>query len=177
MVKRESNTCEKLEFMMFEHELMMDLQDTHAKSSAFLKTYYLLWNESKCEWSPKWQLVMQILKHFWNLLSLIVQEQIWEISNTAMGHANLQYFWILIISYLTEQMWDLWNGNGSCKSSIFLKTHHLTVSSVLSLNNPQTTETNFCEKYEVGMLKIIIIMIGYTLNNFFTQMIIDHGKK
>jgi hypothetical protein len=46
----------------------------------------------------------------------------------------------------------------------------------LSLNNPQTTETNFCEKYEIDMLKIIIIMIGYTLNNFFTQMIIDHGK-
>jgi len=112
-----------------------------------------------------------------NLLSLIVQEQIWEISNTAMGHANLQYFWILMFSYWTEQMWDLWNGNGSCKSSIFLKTHHLTVRSVLSLYNPQTTETNFCEKYEVGMLKIIIIMIGYTLNNFFTQMIIDHGKK
>jgi hypothetical protein len=70
-------------------------------------------------------------QHFFeNLLSLIVQEQIWEMSNTAMGHANLQYFWILIISYWTEQMWDLQNGNGSCKSSIFRKTHRLTVRSV-----------------------------------------------
>jgi hypothetical protein len=57
--------------------LMMDLQDTRAKSSAFLRTnYYLLRMKSKCERSPKWQWVMQILGIFENLLSLIVQEQI-----------------------------------------------------------------------------------------------------
>ncbi len=53
---------------------------------------------------------------------------------------------------------------------------HLTVRSVLSLNNPPTTETISFEKYEVDMLKVIIIMIWYTLNNFLTQTIIGHGK-
>jgi hypothetical protein len=38
--------------------------------------------------------------------------------------------------------------------------------------NPQNSETNFCEKYEGDMLKIIIIMMGYTLNNFITHMTI-----
>jgi hypothetical protein len=38
--------------------------------------------------------------------------------------------------------------------------------SVSSLNNPQKREMKICEKYEVDMLKIIIIIIGYTLNNF-----------
>jgi len=41
--------------------------------------------------------------------------------------------------------------------------------SVSSLNNPQKREMKFCEKYEVDMLKIIIIIIGYTLNNFTTH--------
>jgi hypothetical protein len=36
----------------------------------------------------------------------------------------------------------------------------------LSLNNLQNSEMKFCEKYEVDMLKIIIIIIGYILNNF-----------
>jgi hypothetical protein len=34
--------------------------------------------------------------------------------------------------------------------------------SVSSLNNPQKREMKICEKYEVDMLKIIIIIIGYT---------------
>jgi hypothetical protein len=48
--------------------------------------------------------------------------------------------------------------NGVCQ-------YYLTLRSVLSLNNPQNSEMKFCEKYEVDMLKIIIIIIGYTLNN------------
>jgi hypothetical protein len=39
---------------------------------------------------------------------------------------------------------------------------------------------NFSEKYDVAMLKIIIIIVGYTLNNFTTHFcdnsIIDNGK-
>jgi hypothetical protein len=38
---------------------------------------------------------------------------------------------------------------------------------------------NFCEKYDIDMLKIIIIIIGYTMNNFTyscNNIIIDHGK-
>jgi hypothetical protein len=37
----------------------------------------------------------------------------------------------------------------------------------------------FCEKYEVGMLKIIIITIAYTLNKFtihYHNTIVDDGK-
>ncbi len=37
---------------------------------------------------------------------------------------------------------------------------YLTLRSDLSLNNPQNSEMNFCEKYEIDMLKIIIIIIG-----------------
>jgi len=48
-----------------------------------------------------------------------------------------------------------------------------TLRSVLSLNNPQNIEMNFCKKYEVDMLKIIIIIIAYTLNNFNTHVIIS----
>ncbi len=49
--------------------------------------------------------------------------------------------------------------------------HYLTLRSVLlSLNNPQNSGTIFCEKYEVDMLKIIMIFIGYTLTNFITHM-------
>ncbi len=47
------------------------------------------------------------------------------------------------------------------------RLHYLTWRSVLSLNNPQNSEMKFFEKYEVDMLKIIIIIIiGYILNNF-----------
>jgi len=49
---------------------------------------------------------------------------------------------------------------------------YLTLRSVLSLNCPQNNEMKFYEKYEVEMLKIIIIIIGYTLNNFTTHIII-----
>jgi hypothetical protein len=31
----------------------------------------------------------------------------------------------------------------------------------------------FCEKYEVDMLKIIILIIGYTLNNLATHVTIS----
>ncbi len=47
-----------------------------------------------------------------------------------------------------------------------------TLRSVWSLNNPQNSEMKICEKYEVDMLKIIIIFIGYTLNNFTTHITI-----
>ncbi len=43
---------------------------------------------------------------------------------------------------------------------------YLILRSVSSLNNPQNSEMKFCEKYEADMLKIIIIIIAYTLNNF-----------
>jgi hypothetical protein len=49
----------------------------------------------------------------------------------------------------------------------------LTLRSVSSLNNPQNSETIFCEKYEVHMLKIIIMMIGYTLSNFIIHLAIS----
>jgi hypothetical protein len=43
----------------------------------------------------------------------------------------------------------------------------------LTLNNPQNSEMKFCENMKlVDMLKIIIIIIiGYTLNNFATHVI------
>jgi hypothetical protein len=40
--------------------------------------------------------------------------------------------------------------------------------------NPQNSEMNFSWKYEGDMLKIIIIMMGYTLNNFITHMTISY---
>jgi hypothetical protein len=45
-------------------------------------------------------------------------------------------------------------------------TNYLTLRSISSLSNPQNSEMNFYEKYEVDMLEIIIIIMGYTLNNF-----------
>jgi hypothetical protein len=48
---------------------------------------------------------------------------------------------------------------------------YLTLRSVLSLNNPQNSEMKFV-KCKVHMLKIIITIIGYTLNNFTTHMTI-----
>jgi hypothetical protein len=48
---------------------------------------------------------------------------------------------------------------------------HLTPRSVSSLNNPPNSQKKFCEKYEVEMLKIIIIIIiGYTPNNFTARV-------
>jgi hypothetical protein len=38
---------------------------------------------------------------------------------------------------------------------------YLTLRSISSLNNSPNNEMKFCEKYEVDMLKIIIIIIGY----------------
>jgi hypothetical protein len=49
-------------------------------------------------------------------------------------------------------------------SMLVFKMEYLTLRSVLSLNNPQNSEMNFCEKYEVDMLKTIIIIISYILN-------------
>jgi hypothetical protein len=37
---------------------------------------------------------------------------------------------------------------------------YLTLRSVSSWNNPENSEMKFCEKHEVNMLKIIIIIIG-----------------
>jgi hypothetical protein len=57
--------------------------------------------------------------------------------------------------------------------SYFKKSfEYLTLRLVLSLNNPQNNEVKICEKYEVDMLKIIIIIIGYTLNNFIIHITI-----
>jgi hypothetical protein len=41
-----------------------------------------------------------------------------------------------------------------------------------SLNNPQNSEKKILWKYEVDMLKIIIIIIGYILKNFTTHITI-----
>jgi hypothetical protein len=41
--------------------------------------------------------------------------------------------------------------------------NYITLRSVSSLNDPQNREMKICEKYEVDILKIIIIIIGYTL--------------
>jgi hypothetical protein len=50
--------------------------------------------------------------------------------------------------------------------------NYLSLRSVSSLNNPQNSEMKYCEKYEVDMLKIIIIIIGYIQNNFTTHITI-----
>jgi hypothetical protein len=57
--------------------------------------------------------------------------------------------------------------------SKLLVTCNLTLRSVSSLNNPQNIEINFFEKYRLDMLKIIIIIIGYILNNFITHVTIS----
>jgi len=49
---------------------------------------------------------------------------------------------------------------------------YLTLSSVSSLYNSQNSENEILCKYEVDMLKIIIIIAGYTLNNFTTHITI-----
>jgi hypothetical protein len=50
---------------------------------------------------------------------------------------------------------------------------YLTLTSISSLNNPpQNSEMKICEKYGVDMLKIIIIIIGYTLHNFIIHITI-----
>jgi hypothetical protein len=54
----------------------------------------------------------------------------------------------------------------------FHDSHMPTLRSLSSLNNPQNSEMKICEKYEVDMLKIIIIIIGYILNNFTTHITI-----
>jgi hypothetical protein len=41
--------------------------------------------------------------------------------------------------------------------------NHVTLRSVSSLNDPQNSEMKICEKHEVDILKIIIIIIGCTL--------------
>jgi hypothetical protein len=55
-----------------------------------------------------------------------------------------------------------------------------TLRSVSPLNNPQNKEMKISCKYEVDMMKIIIIIISYTLNNFTTpiyhNIIVDDGK-
>jgi hypothetical protein len=57
------------------------------------------------------------------------------------------------------------------------KIDYLTLSlrSVSSLNNPQNSEMKFCENMKlVDVSKIIIIIIiGYTLNNFTTHVIVS----
>jgi hypothetical protein len=40
------------------------------------------------------------------------------------------------------------------------KLHYLALRSVLSLNNPQNNEMIYLWKYELDMLKIVVIIIG-----------------
>jgi hypothetical protein len=53
--------------------------------------------------------------------------------------------------------------------------YYLILWSISSLNNPQNSEMKFCENM-VDMLKIIIIIIGYILNNFTTHIILSMWK-
>jgi len=48
----------------------------------------------------------------------------------------------------------------------------LTLRLVSSLNNPQSNKNEILWKYEVDMLKIIVIIIYYILNNFTTHITI-----
>jgi hypothetical protein len=54
-------------------------------------------------------------------------------------------------------------------SCCFLDAEYLTLRSVSSLNNPKNNEMKFCENMK---LKIGIIIIGYTVNNFTTHITI-----
>jgi hypothetical protein len=54
------------------------------------------------------------------------------------------------------------------KNQPLLVPAYLTLRSVSSLNNPQNSEIKIWE----NMLKIIIIIIGYTPNNFTTHITI-----
>ncbi len=47
-----------------------------------------------------------------------------------------------------------------------------TLRSVSSLNNPQNSEMFFLWKYDIDIVKIIIIIIGYTPNNFTAHVTI-----
>jgi hypothetical protein len=72
------------------------------------------------------------------------------------------------------------NNQDYCNHGWKIETSYLTLRSVLSSNNPQNSEMKFGEKIEVDMLKIIITIIGYILNNFTTHItilyIVDDGK-
>jgi hypothetical protein len=61
----------------------------------------------------------------------------------------------LVLTHLNLDFWD-----------------HLTLRSVSSINNAQNSEMKFCEKYEVDMLKLIVIIRGYIMNNFTTLITI-----
>jgi hypothetical protein len=64
-------------------------------------------------------------------------------------------------SMLLNEMWKPW-----MKGYI----SYLILRSISALHNPQNTETIL---YEIDMLKIIIIMIGYTVNNFIAHLTIS----
>jgi hypothetical protein len=49
-------------------------------------------------------------------------------------------------------------------------TSHFALGSVSSLNNPLNSEMGFLWKYEGEVLKIILIIRGYNLNNFTLDM-------
>jgi hypothetical protein len=72
----------------------------------------------------------------------------------------LQFFFVLFFPELGSDI----------RQTVHQKMEYLTLRSVSSLNNPQNSEMNFLWKYEVDMLKIIIIIISYTLNNFTTHI-------
>jgi hypothetical protein len=78
---------------------------------------------------------------------------------------------VYVLNYFCEFVLGIYFGLsliGYGKNSYSL--NYLTLRSISSLNNPQNSEMKICEKYEVDMLKIIII--GYTLNNFTTHITI-----
>jgi hypothetical protein len=58
------------------------------------------------------------------------------------------------------------------KGNVILLSVYLTLRLVSLFNNPHNSEMKICENMKVNMLKIIIIIIGYTLNNFTTHMTI-----
>jgi len=54
----------------------------------------------------------------------------------------------------------------SCTIIVENFTQYLTLRSTFSLNNPQNNE------YKVDMLKIILIIIGYTMHKFISHITI-----
>jgi hypothetical protein len=65
---------------------------------------------------------------------------------------------LTLVSFVT-------NAKGGC-----LIMHTLPKRSISLLNNPQNNEMKFLSKYQVDMLKIIIIIVGYILNNFIIHI-------
>jgi hypothetical protein len=80
---------------------------------------------------------------------------------------NIEWQWQLVV---TLHQWGSFRllYNGGHKDLKFL-----ALSSFSWSNNLQNSETNFCENMKLTCCKIIIIMIGYILNNFISHMTIS----